>query len=256
MPPRLAFVVLEDVLLDAARFQLDLALARFLALNAATPGERARRLLKLAADLPAYALSGKVNGRLTDELAAHAYAGYSLDRLHVLGELAARDLLAPRLRSGTAAFLGRLCTDGFSVVVLSALPEPMVAPLVAQLRVPGLELAANRLASLRGRASGEYTVPGTSAHERAARAREWVARRSTTLADAAAWAGRAADAPLLEAVGHPHVMHAEKPLVELAAERGSRSRRSRVARSSSPAAPASSAARSSRRCCAPPRTRA
>jgi phosphoserine phosphatase len=218
MAMRLAFVVVEDVLLDAARWECDIRLARFISLHASTPRERARRIVSRLADLPAYALSLGVSERLTDELAARTYAGFSFDRLAVLGELAAKEVLAPLVRPDAKTFLARLGAEGFRLVAFTALPEQVVAPLLASLGA--IELAANRLTRLGVCASGEFAVPGTNAAERAARAREWAARLGASLGDASAWASRAADGDLLSAVGHPHVVNPDEALGKLAAERG------------------------------------
>jgi phosphoserine phosphatase len=132
--------------------------------------------------------------------------------------LAAREVLAPLVRPGAKDRLARLGAEGFRVVAFTALPHEVVAPLVPSLGA--VELAANRLTRLGDCVSGEFAVPGTNAAERAARAREWATRFGASLADAAAWASRAADRELLSAVGHPHVVNPDEALGKLAAERG------------------------------------
>lgn len=106
---------------------------------------------------------------------------------------------------------------GHRLALVSSLPEPFVAPLAERW---GFDATfATGWEVLDGRYTGRPAGPRLSGDLRLRAVRDWAAAEGLDLADSYVYAGRAGDAALLGASGHPRVVNPDPRLAALAATR-------------------------------------
>jgi phosphoserine phosphatase len=138
------------------------------------------------------------------------------DRLVLLGEDLAADLAA-RVRPAARRLLDATQDRGGAPVILSALPDVVVAPLAEALGVS--HRWCNRLEVVEGRATGRLMEPVLTVVDGASAVRFASAHGlPDTLVHA--YAGRAADAPLLAGVPRPCAIAPEPSLRRIARATG------------------------------------
>jgi HAD superfamily hydrolase (TIGR01490 family) len=106
---------------------------------------------------------------------------------------------------------------GRDVIIVSASGAEIVEPIGELLGVD--DVIASRLAVQGGRYTGEISFYAY-ADNKAEAMRELAARRGYDLARSHAYSDSMTDLPMLEAVGHPHVVNPDRELRRAAAERG------------------------------------
>jgi HAD superfamily hydrolase (TIGR01490 family) len=107
---------------------------------------------------------------------------------------------------------------GHKTYLVSASPEEIVEPLAEYLGVDGA-IASRAVVDLDGRYTGEMEFYSYGPYKAEAM-KELARREGIDLASSYAYTDSYTDVPMLEAVGHPVVVNAERVLARLARERG------------------------------------
>lgn len=147
-----------------------------------------------------------------------AVAGHKASEVEALGEGFMPQLVAS-LRPQMAPVLAQHAQHGHLRVVLSASPTEIVSRFAEQ---AGLDLGIGTTAARdeEGRYTGELTGPFCYREGKAAIMAAFAASEGVELANCYAYSDSVSDLPMLEAVGHPVVVHPEAELRTIAEERG------------------------------------
>jgi phosphoserine phosphatase len=176
-----AFVRVEGILLARGV----LTAAAYLASNAKKFGERALRLGLVGLAAPVHRILGQTDRALAHRLAHLAIRGMSQDRVEVLCEEYAEDVLKDTILDQGLELLKRLQAEGRRVVLLSDSIEPIMRPLSRHLKHYD-ELVYNKIENVGGRWLDDYA----SAH-------------GLDLSRCAAYGAHGPDMLLLSRVGKP-----------------------------------------------------
>lgn len=149
-----AFVRVEGILLARGV----IGAAAYLAANAKKFGERALRLGIVGLAAPVHRILGQTDRGLAHRLAHLALRGMSEDRVEVLCEEYAEDVLKDRILDEGLELLRRLKAEGRRVVLLSDGIEPIMRPLSRHLKHYD-ELHCNRIEYEDGEATGKLLEP-------------------------------------------------------------------------------------------------
>ena len=106
--------------------------------------------------------------------------------------------------------------DGHDVVIVSTSGQEIVGPIGLML---GAAVIATRLGIADGRYDGSVDFYAYG-EEKADHVRELAAQRGYRLSDCYAYSDSVTDLPLLEVVGHPHVVNPDRGLRKIARLRG------------------------------------
>ena len=147
-----------------------------------------------------------------------AVAGHQASEVEALGE-GFMPGLVESLRPQMAPVLAQHAQRGHLRVVLSASPTEIVSRFAEQ---SGLDLGIGTTAArdADGRYTGELTGPFCYRDGKAQIMAEFAEQQGVDLADCYAYSDSVSDLPMLEAVGHPVVVHPEAELRTIAEERG------------------------------------
>jgi phosphoserine phosphatase len=128
-----------------------------------------------------------------------------------------QELINPYVYAEAAALIGEHRAAGRDVVVVSTSGEEMVRPIAEQLGIE--DVIATQMVVADGRYTGEvaYYAAGPTKAEAAQAMAE---KRGYDLADCYAYSDSISDVPLLECVGHPTAVNADRALRRVATERG------------------------------------
>jgi HAD superfamily hydrolase (TIGR01490 family) len=154
--------------------------------------------------------------RIRDQL-SELCRGWSADQV---GEIVRRHLaqtIAPYVYARAQELLAEHSAAGHEVIIVSSSGQEMVAPIGALLGVS--QVIATRMQVAAGRYTGitEFYAYGEA---KAQSIRELAADRGYRLADCYAYSDSVTDVPMLEAVGHPHVVNPDRGLRRVARSRG------------------------------------
>jgi phosphoserine phosphatase len=208
----------------AAFFRLEGALhpqpawagALYLASNAASIR---RRLLGVGGAAVSAALRGSaVAGLAATRLAFSVLEGFSRDRVEVLSEDYARDVLVPGARVEALRLLEGARRDGLLTVLISESIAPIAESFSRALPGGGFDLVlANHLElDARGHATGKLRAPAIGPELDPRRLRELAADMSLDLTKSRAYGHARADLVLLGAVGHPCAIEPDRELARVA----------------------------------------
>jgi putative phosphoserine phosphatase/1-acylglycerol-3-phosphate O-acyltransferase len=150
------------------------------------------------------------------EVALAPSAGWSCSAVRRAGEAAARELVETMPPHGRVELEDHLAA-GDRVVLVTSLPEPLVAPLAERL---GFEaVLATRWETTDGTFTGRLAGPVLWGRERLRAVKDWSAEHDVELGESFVYVGSFADAPLLEAAGHPRAVNPDARLAAMAAVR-------------------------------------
>lgn len=177
-----------------------------------------RTALKSAYAQLVFSLSGADEAR-TERLRAEISAlcrGWDVAQLRTVVAGALHDVVTPIVYAEAAALLATHQAQGHDVIVLSATGEEVVTPIAAMLGAD--HSVGTRMSVVAGHYSGEIDFYCYGEHKAAA-AGALAAERGYDLARCHAYSDSSTDVPLLEAVGHPHAVNADRALRRIAIER-------------------------------------
>ncbi len=126
-------------------------------------------------------------------------------------------IISPFVYAEARSLLERHRRDGHDVVIVSTSGLEIVAPIGAMLGATGV------IATQLGIADGLYTGSVdfyAYGEAKADHVRELAAQRGYRLGDCYAYSDSVTDLPLLEVVGHPHVVNPDRGLRKVARHRG------------------------------------
>lgn len=193
-----AFVRVEGILLARGV----LGAAAYLAANAKKFGERALRLGIVGLAAPVHRILGQTDRALAHRLAHLAIRGMSEDRVEVLCEEYAEDVLKDSILDDGLELLRRLKAEGRRIVLLSDGIEPIMKPLSRHLKHFD-ELHCNKIEYEDGEATGKLLDPVIGSNVGGRWLDDYAAAHGLDLAACAAYGAHGPDMLLLSRVGKP-----------------------------------------------------
>ncbi|HKD98674.1 MAG TPA: HAD-IB family hydrolase [Micromonosporaceae bacterium] len=154
--------------------------------------------------------------RIRDHIATLC-KGWSVEQVQQIVAETLHELINPYVYAEAAALIEEHRRAGRDVILVSASGEEMVRPIGAQLGIT--DVIATRMVVRDGRYSGEVEFYAAGPNKVAA-VRDMAAERGYELAESYAYSDSVSDVPLLEAVGHPTAVNADRGLRKIAIERG------------------------------------
>jgi HAD superfamily hydrolase (TIGR01490 family) len=144
--------------------------------------------------------------------------GWERDRVRAIVRETLLKTIEPLIFNEALELMEEHRRAGDRIYLVSASPEEIVLPLAELLGADGAISSRGELDE-EGRYTGEMAFyadgPG-----KAQAVRELAARYGIDLARSSAYSDSATDLPMLEAVGHPVAVNADRPLAKIAKERG------------------------------------
>ncbi len=153
--------------------------------------------------------------RIRDHL-AQLCKGWSVDQVHQIVNETLNEIINPYVYAEAAALIAEHQRAGRDVVLVSASGEEMVRPIGESLGIS--DIIATRMAVADGKYSGEVEFYAAGPNKLAA-VRELAAARGYDLDASYAYSDSVSDIPLLDAVGHPTAVNADRGLRKFAIER-------------------------------------
>jgi HAD superfamily hydrolase (TIGR01490 family) len=178
-----------------------------------------RAALKSAYAQLMFSLSGADASR-TERLRAEISAlctGWDVDQVKAIVSETLHDVVAPLVYAEAADLIAEHKAQGHDVIVLSATGEEVVAPIAEMLGIA--HSVGSRMQIVEGRYSGRLDFYCYGEYKAQA-AERLAAEHGYDLATCHSYTDSSTDLPLLEVVGHPHVVNPDRALRKLAAERG------------------------------------
>ena len=179
-----------------------LAASAYIAANAKKFGERALRLGLVALAAPVHTLLGQTDRAMAHRLVHLAFRGMSEDRVAVLAEEYAEDILKDKILDQGAELMKRAQAEGRRVVLLSDGIAPIMQPLARHLRHHD-DLVCNHLEFRDGEATGRLLEPIVGGASGGRWLQQYAAQHDIDLAHSTAYGSHGPDMLLLSAVGKP-----------------------------------------------------
>ena len=142
--------------------------------------------------------------------------GWDVSQVREIVSETLHDIIDPIVYDEAVELIGRHKAEGRDVVIVSSSGEEVVAPIGAMLGAD--EVIGTQMLVEDGKYTGEI---GRYAYgpEKAVAMRELAAERGYDLSASYAYSDSVTDVPMLEAVGHPFAVNADRALRRIAAER-------------------------------------
>lgn len=179
-----------------------LAASAYIAANAKKFGERALRLGLVALAAPVHGILGQTDRALAHRLVHLAFRGMSEDRVAVLAEEYAEDILKDKILDHGLELMKRAKGEGRRVVLLSDGIASIMDPLAKHLRHYD-DLVCNHLEFRDGEATGRLQEPVIGGASGGRWLQQYAAQHDLDLAHSAAYGSHGPDMLLLSAVGKP-----------------------------------------------------
>jgi HAD superfamily hydrolase (TIGR01490 family) len=165
-----------------------------------------------------YLLLDRISRSALNVVFYRSYRGLPADEIKAQAQACYRDVIKPRQFQEAAACVAEHHRAGRAVVLVTGSIDFIVAPLADEFGVD--MVLAPALLESNGRFTGELDGPPIGEKEKARRIRQFAERHGIDLAKSHAYGDSIADLPMLETVGHPHVVNPDKALASRAAARG------------------------------------
>lgn len=179
-----------------------LAASAYIAANAKKFGERALRLGLVALAAPIHGVLGQTDRALAHRLVHLAFRGMSEDRVAVLAEEYAEDILKDKALDQGLELMKRARDEGRRVVLLSDGISAIMEPFAKHLKHHD-ELVCNHLEFRDGEATGKLLDPVIGGASGGRWLQQYAAEHDLDLARCAAYGAHGPDMLLLSAVGRP-----------------------------------------------------
>ncbi|AWV88842.1 HAD family hydrolase [Bradymonas sediminis] len=173
----------------------------YYAMNSPMMSKKLSKTAGLLASLPAYWLADKFDRRLFNVHFYKNYAGFSEDRLVVLGEEIFENVIRPNIFEGARSLVAKSKEQGHRQVLITGAIDVITAPLADFLGVD--DFVANRLEMKDGIATGRLLKPVLAGASKALWVRQYGEKHGLDLDGSFAYADSGSDIPLLSVVGHP-----------------------------------------------------
>ena len=179
-----------------------LAASAYIAANAKKFGELALRLGLVALAAPVHGLLGQTDRALAHRIVHLAFRGMSEDRVAILAEEYAEDILKGKLLDQGVELMKRARDEGRRVVLLSDGVSSIMEPFARHLKHHD-ELVCNHLEFRDGEATGKLLDPIIGGASGGRWLRQYALEHDLDLAHSAAYGSHGPDMLLLSAVGRP-----------------------------------------------------
>ncbi len=186
----------------------------YYALNAQRVSEKVSKAASLVASLPFYWVADKIDRKLFNEAFYKNYAGFTEDRLIVLGEEVFDKVIRPNIFKGAYSLMKRSREQGHRQVLITGGIDTITRPLAEHLGFD--DYVANRLEIQDGVATGRLHKPFIAGPNKAAWVRQYAAEHGIDLERSFAYADSSSDLPLLSSVGYPCAVNPDRGLKTLA----------------------------------------
>lgn len=143
--------------------------------------------------------------------------GWSRDQIRDMVRETVNEVIEPLLYAEALELIDHHLAQGDEVYLVSSAPAEIVEPFAEVLHLTGTISSVARVDD-EGRFTGEMTFFAQGPHKADA-IRELAVRRGIDLADSFAYSDSISDVPMLDVVGHPYVVNADRALARLAQER-------------------------------------
>lgn len=156
---------------------------------------------KLLASIPAYIATDYYSRKVFNEWFYRNYAGFSEDRLVVVGEEIVEKVIKPNVFPGAKDLIKRSKDQGIRQVLITGALDYVTEPLARYLGVD--EFAANRLEIVDGQATGRLIGQLLAGPNKSQWIRDYAGRHQLNLETCWAYADSFSDLPMLSMVGRP-----------------------------------------------------
>ena len=173
----------------------------YYAINTPQITKRLTKTAGMLASLPLWWLADKYDRRLFNEAFYKNYAGYSEDRLVLLGEEIFEKVIRPNIFDGALSLVERSKRQGHDQVLVTGALDVVTEPLADFLGCT--DFVANRLEMKDGVATGRLEKPMIAGANKALWLRRYAEEKGYDLDGSFAYADSGSDVPLLSVVGHP-----------------------------------------------------
>ena len=183
----------------------------YYALNVPSLLDRARRVVKLGASLPMYALADRKGRKYFNDMFYQSYKGMGEDRLAVLGEEIFEKWLRSKIFNDMRSLMKTSRAEGYRQILITGAIAQITAPLATALEVD--DWTANHLEfDSEGYATGNLVPPVMAGPDKAKWIREYAHKEGLDLTQCRAYADSASDIPMLTVVGHPIAVNPDAQL--------------------------------------------
>lgn len=173
----------------------------YYAINSPRWTQRLTKTAGMLASLPLWWLADKYDRRLFNESFYQNYAGYSEDRLVLLGEEIFEKVIRPNIFDGALSLVERSKRQGHDQILVTGALDVVTEPLADYLGCT--DFVANRLEMKDGVATGRLEKPMIAGANKALWLRRYAEEHGYDLDGSFAYADSGSDVPLLSVVGHP-----------------------------------------------------
>ncbi len=188
---------------------------------------RRRLLPRLVRDLwtgaflakaPYYLVLDKVSRSRLNISFFRNYRGLRGDAVRGCAQACFEDVIRPHLFGEAGGRIAEEQAAGRRIVLVTGSINFLIEPLARFLGAD--DMVAPGLVERDGRFTGDLDGPPIGEAEKAKRIRDYAQREGVDLAASSAYGDSIADLPMLEAVGHPHVVNPDRALASTARQRG------------------------------------
>lgn len=173
----------------------------YYAVNSPKWSKKIGKTASLLASLPLYWIADKFDRRLFNEAFYKNYAGYTEDRLVILGEEIFEQVIRPNIFEGASSLVERSKQQGHRQILVTGALDVITEPLADYLGCD--DFVANRLEIKDGVATGRLEKPLIAGANKALWVRRYAEEHDYDLDGSFAYADSGSDVPLLSVVGHP-----------------------------------------------------
>lgn len=165
-----------------------------------------------------YLVLDKIDRSRLNVVFYRSYAGFKVETIRAMVTDCYEDVIKPRQFEEVGACLGEHRDAGRLVVLVTGSLDFIMEPLALDLGADGLVAAS--LQELEGKFTGELNGPPVGDGEKARLIQAYAVEHDIDLAQSYAYGDSIADLPMLESVGHPHVVNPDASLAAVATKHG------------------------------------
>lgn len=173
----------------------------YYAMNSPAMSDKVGKTAGLLASLPLYWIADKFDRRVFNEAFYKNYAGFSEDRLIILGEEVFEKIIKPNIFPGALSLIKRSQEQGHAQILVTGALDVVTKPLADFLGVD--DFVGNRLEIKDGFATGRLLKPMIAGANKALWLRRYAEEHGYDLDRSFAYADSGSDIPLLSVVGNP-----------------------------------------------------